>query len=117
MSLYAVEHLRDRPLLADFQPALVKSIVNPLLKEVSRDQPTARVDEHLDLLGKEGAAAATDARTGGLGKVSQSGVRCVDGLGELSVAKGLLADLGQLVNVGLNNGTIFRFDKNEGQTQ
>lgn len=111
MSFHAVEHLRDRLLLADFQPALVESIVDPLLKEVSRDQPTARVDEHLDLLGKEGAATPTDAGAGSrLGRVSHSGIWCVYGLGELAVAKGLLADLGQLVNVGLHNRTIFRLD-------
>ncbi len=109
MSLHTVEHLRDRPLLIDFKAALVESIVDPLLEEISRNQPTARVDEHLDLLGKEGAAIATDAGTagGGLGRVSHCSVRCVDRLGELAVAKGLLADLGQLVDVGLHKRTIF----------
>ncbi len=50
MSLYSFEHLGDCSLPRNLPFALVNSKVDPLFKKVACDQPTATVNEHLDLL-------------------------------------------------------------------
>jgi hypothetical protein len=55
MSLDPSEHLSYRFLPRNLPFPLVDGKVNPLFKEVARDQPAATVDEHLDLLCEEGA--------------------------------------------------------------
>ena len=55
MSLNPSEHLSDRFLPRNLPLPLIYREVDPLFKEVARDQPAATVDEHLDLLREKGA--------------------------------------------------------------